>query len=162
MKLLFPIILVATLAVSALSQASIRGGLKVNGVALGAKYADVVKKLGKPTRDVTNRKMDECIAAHIRTLYYPGLKLELSDDGKKAFTLFSFEVTSAAWDVSGAKVGNSQTDIQKFFGTKGRTIQKETAGPLWLYEMTDESPGSSNFFFKAGKVVKIQSGYEMC
>jgi len=162
MKLLFPMIFIAALSVPGLSQNSIRGGLKVNGIALGAKYADVIKKLGKPTRDVTNRKMDECIGAHIRTINYPGLKLELSDEGNKSFTVFSFEVTLANWNVSGAKIGNAPADIQKLFGTKGRTIQKEMAGPLWLYEMTDESPGSSNFFFKAGKVVKIQSGYEMC
>ena len=162
MKILFPLILLTTLAVSGLSQTSIKDGLNVNGVGLGAKYTDVVKKLGKPTRDVTNRKMDECIGAHIRTINYPGLKLELSDDGKRVFTVFSFEVTSTNWNVSGAKVGSEQADIQKLFGVKGRTVQKEKAGPLWLYEMTDESPGSSNFFFKAGKVVKIQSGYEMC
>ena len=162
MKLLYPLILIAALYMPGLSQNSIREGLKVNGVALGAKYAEVIKKLGKPTRDVTNPKMDECIGAHIRTINYPGLKLELSDDGNKAFTVFSFEVTSPNWNVSGANVGNEQAEIQKLFGMKGRTVQKEKAGPQWLYEMTDESPGSSNFFFKAGKVVKIQSGYEMC
>ena len=162
MKLLFPLFILAALSVPVLSQTSIRDGLKVNGVALGTKYSDVVKKLGKPTRDITNRKMDECIASRIRTLYYSGLKLELADDEKKVYTVFSFEVTTANWNVSGAKIGDAQSEIQKLFGTTGRTVQKETAGPLWMYEMTNESPGSSNFFFKSGKLVRIQSGFEMC
>src|SRR5438270_9767487 len=100
MKVLLPLVLLSALTVSVFSQTSIREGLKVNGVALGAKYADVIKKLGKPTRDVTNKKIDECIASHIRTLYYSGLKFELADDEKKLYTVFSFEVTSVSWDVS--------------------------------------------------------------
>jgi hypothetical protein len=149
------------IAAPALAQVSLKEGLKVNDIALGTKYTDVVRKLGKPTRDVTNKKIDECMGSHVRTLTYPGLTIEL-DDGGVGFTVFSFEVTSAKYDVSGVRVGTAADAIQKRFGTKGRTVEKNKAELTWYYEMSDESPGSSNFRFRGGKLVKVVSTYMMC
>ena len=147
-------LLLATSAISA--QSSLPKGLNVNGVALGAKYDEVVKKLNKPTRDVTAKKIDECIGANIRTLFYPGLKLELADG-----EVFAFEITSGSWNVSGVKIGDTSTQVQKLFGTRGRRVEKKPT-LAWYYDMSDDSPGSSNFFFRAGKVYKISSTFEMC
>ena len=152
--LLAACLLLAASAISA--QSSLPKGLTVNGVALGAKYAEVVKKLNKPTRDVTAKKMDECIGANIRTLFYPGLKLELADG-----EVFAFEVTSGNWNISGAKIGDTPTQVQKLFGTRGRTVEK-TPALVWYYAMNEDAPGSSNFFFRAGKIYKISSTFEMC
>ena len=154
--------MVLLIAAATHAQTSIREGLQVNGVALGATYAATVKKLGKPTRDVTNRQIDQCIGSRIRTLYYPGLKLELVEGEKKIFTVFSFDVTSGNWNVSGVKLGDASSVIEKQFGKTGRTVEREKAGPRWSYDMTDESPGGSNFYFKNGKLIEISSTYEMC
>ena len=154
--------MVLLIAAATHAQTSIREGLQVNGVALGATYAATVKKLGKPTRDVTNRQIDQCIGSRVRTLYYPGLKLELVEGEKKIFTVFSFDVTSGNWNVSGVKLGDASSVIEKQFGKIGRTIEREKAGPRWSYDMTDESPGGSNFYFKNGKLIEISSTYEMC
>lgn len=162
MKLLNAAIVLALLSISALCQNSIREGLKVNGLALGATYAATVKAFGKPARDVTSRRIDECIGSRTRTLTYPGLKVELVEGERHAFTVFGFEVTSARWDVSGVKIGDSSTTIQRRFGTTGRTIDKDSNGSTWFYEMTDENPGGSNFYFRNGKLIKVNTGFEMC
>jgi len=162
MKIIYSALLVLLIAAATHAQTSIREGLQVNGVALGATYAATVKKLGKPTRDVTNRQIDQCIGSRIRTLYYHGLKLELVEGEKKTFTVFSFDVTSGNWNVSGVKLGDASSVIEKQFGKIGRTIEREKAGPRWSYDMTDESPGGSNFYFKNGKLIEISSTYEMC
>jgi hypothetical protein len=162
MKLALALVLTLLASAAAFSQSTIRDGLKVNGLALGSTYAATVRKLGKPTRDVT-RKADECTGSRTRTLTYPGLKVELIEgDRRNDFTVFSFDVTSAKWDVSGVKIGDTPATIERLFGKTGRTIEKERTGPRWFYEMTDEAPGGTNFYFRNGKVVEISSTYEMC
>jgi hypothetical protein len=158
--LLVACLLFAGSAVSA--QSSLPKGLTVNGVPLDAKYAEVTWKLGHPTRVVTTSKIDECIGARIRTVTYPGLKIEMVEGEKKDdFTIFSFEITSGKWDVSGVRVGDPSAKVQKLFGARGRRIEnKPTLG--WFYDMTEDNPGSSNFFFRAGKIYKISTTYEMC
>jgi hypothetical protein len=160
MNKLLPILLLILSALAS-SQTSLPDGLKVNGVGLGAKYAEVVRKLGKPTRDVTSRKADECIGSKNRTLTYPGLKIELDDPGS-GYQVFFFEITSAKWNASRATIGASTTVIQKLFGTRGRTVDNDKSGPSWSYSMPDDNPGASTFYFSGGKLVKMISGYEMC
>src|SRR5438270_8764232 len=111
-KLICLAILLLPGIITAFSQSSLPDGLKVNGVGLGAKYAEVVRKLGKPARDITNKKMDECIGSKIRTLTYPGLKIQLDDSGT-GYEVFFFEIISSKWDASGAKIGNAENSVQK-------------------------------------------------
>ena len=158
--LLVGCVLLAASVVSA--QSSLPKGLTVNGVALDAKYAEVTWKLGKPTRVATTAKINECIGARIRTVYYPGLKIEMVEgDSKGDFHIFSFEITSPKWDVSGVRVGDPSGKVQKLFGTRGRRVENNPT-VVWFYDMNEESPGSSNFFFRAGNVYKISTTYEMC
>ena len=147
---------------SAYSQSSLPEGPKVNGIGLGAKYAEVVRKLGKPTREVTNRNVDECIGSRIRTLYYPGLKLEFFDETRNVYTVFSAEITSPKWQISGTKIGDASASVQKLFGTNGRTTAKEGAEVIWYYDMNEDAPGSSNFHFRNGRLIKVVFGYTMC
>ena len=153
--------LLLVFSASAFAQSSLPDGLKVNGIGLGAKYAEVVRKLGKPTRDVTTRKADECTGFKIRTLTYPGLKIELDDPGG-GYQVFFFEITSAKWNVSGATIGATTASTQKLFGTRGRTVENDKSGPSWSYAMPDDNPGVSSFYFSGGRLLKMISGYEMC
>jgi hypothetical protein len=95
-------------------------------------------------------------------LTYPGLSFELIEETKgKNFTVISFEVTSVKYDVSGIKIGDMQIAVTRRFGT--RSSEDSIKGEkIWMYEMSDKNPGSSNFYFRGGKIVKIQAGYEMC
>jgi len=148
-------------AATTYSQSPLTGGLNVSGVGLGAKQQDVIRKLGKPTRTVTSKKIDECIGSYIRTLDYPGLKLEL-DDASGGYTVFSMEITSENWDISGAKIGDATADVQKRFGTRGRRIEKQAGNPFWFYDMPEDNPGGTSFYFRGGKLVKAVSSFMMC
>ena len=161
MKNLLPVLIILLFAFAGYSQSPLVEGLKVNGVGLGAKQQDVVKKLGKPARIVTSKKLDECIGSYIRTLTYPGLKLELDDAGG-GYTVFSMEITSGNWDLAGARLGDTTAAVQKRFGTRGRTVEKHESGPFWFYDMTEDNPGGTSFYFRQGKLVKVVSTYTMC
>lgn len=156
-----PILLI--FAATAYSQVSLSQGPKVNGLGLGATRTDVVRKLGKPVSE-TKRDAGECIGGTEMTLRYPGLKFVLWDDPDDArkFTVGEFEVTSAKWDVSGARVGHASAGVKKLFGT--RSAEEKQAGlPVWFYYMDESiSPGSTNFHFRNGKVVRIVSLWQMC
>jgi hypothetical protein len=140
-----------------------KNGLKVNGVGLGATYTEVVKKLGKPEKVVT-AEAGQCIGGTQRTLHYPGLTFELFEEGKNKFTVGEFEVTSAQWSVSGAKVGMMGPAIKERFGkAEIGEADANTGGPIWYYEIDEQAgPGNSSFFFRGGKVVRIYSAFMMC
>jgi hypothetical protein len=159
MKLFIPVIFFL-FSMPAAGQVSLTDGPAVDGLRLGATYQAVIAKFGKPTRVRTN-KMDECIGDRTRDVEYPGLKFELAEsDG--TFTVYSFEVTSPKYDVSGVKVGDPIAKVQKRFGNVRRTVEKEKLGPRWFYDMTDENPGGTNFYFRGGKVYSISTTYMMC
>ena len=160
MKLLLPI-LILLFAAPAFSQFPITDGLRVNGIRLGAAYQAVVRKFGKPVRESTTKTVNECTGTHIRTMNYAGLKIEL-DDAAGGFKVFSFEITTNNYDVSGIMVGASPAAVLKRFGTRQRTVEKQKSGPVWSYTMTEDNPGGSTFYFQNGKLFKIQTTYEMC
>ena len=162
MRSLLAIVLIS-LTGTAYSQVSLSQGPKVNGLGLGATRIEVLKKLGKPLSE-TKRDAGECIGGTEMTLRYPGLKLVLWDDPDDArkFTVGEVEVTSAKWDVSGSRVGQTSAEVKRLFGT--RSLEEKQAGsPVWFYYMDENiSPGSTNFHFRSGKVVKIVSLWQMC
>ena len=147
-------------SVSAFGQKAPTDGLKVNGVGLGAAYKSVIAKFGKAIKEKI-QKGDECVPDRRKILTYPGLTFELIENDNKNFTVVSFEVTSAKYDVSGVKVGETPLAVSRRFGK--RTMEDTIDGQkVWYYEMTPDMPGNSNFYFRGGKITKIQSGYEMC
>jgi len=155
--LLFAVLILAL--TSAHSQIPGKDGLTVNGVALNDTQAQVVKKLGKPSR-VIEEAADECVGGQVRTLYYPGLKVRVYGIENK-YSVGDFEVTSSRWSVSGAKVGMMQAAITKRFG-KASSSETENGKKIWYYHFDVEAPGNSNFYFRNDKVVQIYSMYLMC
>ena len=154
------ILAILVLCVPVFAQTSLSGGLKVNGLGLGATYKSVVAKFGKPTTEKI-QKGDECVPDRRKILTYPGLSFELIEGQKNNFSVITFEVTSAKYDVSGVKVGDTQVAVNRRFGK--RTMEDTVSGQkVWYYEMSSDNPGSSNFYFRGGKITKIQAGYEMC
>lgn len=160
MKIALSILL---LAFAASAQTSLRSGPTVNGLPLGATREQVIRKLGKPTSEKKG-KADECVGGTEMTLQYPGLKFWLWDDAEKPgkFTVGQFEVTSAAWDVSGSRVGQTSAAVKKMFGSKF-TSETKSGRTIWYYEMDeDKGPGNTNFTFRNGKLVNIFTMYLMC
>jgi hypothetical protein len=85
------------------------------------------------------------------------------EDGEDNFTVSTFEVTSARWNISGARVGMSQAAIRKIFGkADARVVESHSGLPTWYYNFPDEEPGNSNFEFRKGKLVNISSLYLAC
>ena len=98
-------------------------------------------------------------------LKYPGLTFSLwSDADGKKFSVGYFEVSSAKWNVSGVKVGDTSASIRRRFGRRGsQEIDGHTNMLTWYYDMSDdEGPGSTNFAFRRGKVARIVTIYFMC
>ncbi len=162
MKLFLAIVLLSVTG-TVLSQVSTAEGLKVNGVALGDSYRQVVRKLGKPSSE-RKRKGDECVGGTEMTLRYPGLELRLWDDvdNPKNFTVGWFEVKSAKWSVSGTKVGQTIAAVRKLLG-KPATVQTENGLNVWFYDMDEEKgPGNTSLTFRGGKVISISTMWLMC
>ena len=141
--------------------------LKINGLAgLDSTYAQVVRAFGRPVRD-GKATHEECIGGREKTIGYVGLKLYFMDGdsrGGKTFEVKSYFVTSAKWTVSGVKVGDSQAVVKAKFGTKYTVDRRTDGGGLaWHYEMDDKTgPGTTTVIFKNGKVVEIDSAFQVC
>jgi hypothetical protein len=160
-------LLLAVAAGTAFGQAVNLAKLKINGsVGLDSTYSQVVKALGKPTKD--GKATDEaCIGAHEKTVDYAGLSFYFMDGdsrGGKTFEVKSFSVTSSKWLVSGVRVGDTPAVVKAKFGAKYRLDRRTDGGGLaWHYEMDDKSgPGTTTVIFKKGKVVEINSAFMMC
>jgi hypothetical protein len=165
MKKLMLTLVILLFALSAHSQARYNaknGLLKINGVGLGASYAEVIKRLGKPTR-IVNGDADECVGGKQRTVHYPGLKFVMHEDGENNFFVSIFEVTSARWNLSGAKIGMTTAAIKRRFGKADASVVESHNGlPTWYYEFPDVEPGNTHFTFRKGKLVSISSLYLAC
>ena len=135
--------------------------LRFNGVGLGSTYGQVVKALGKPSRE-SRPVREECIGGREKSANYDGASLNFMDEGGKTFKLMAFEVTSPKYVVSGIKVGDSQLTVRRVLGTKFTSDTNEAEGKTtWAYEMPGDT-GSTMITFKKGKVVSIGSSYLVC
>jgi hypothetical protein len=150
-------------AVAGNAQADAKYLVKVKGIGLGSDYSEVIKSLGKPKTDTT-AEGDECRGSRIRTLVYDGLKLELSEslEPDAQFYVHSIEITNAKWQPFGLKTGATQAAVKRKIGsTKSQETDSETGELVWYYSFDNESdgPGTTNFHFKGGKLVRIFSMY---
>lgn len=160
-KFLLPTILL--LAGTALSQTSLKDGPKVNGIGLGATRESVIRRLGKPLSEL-KKEAEPCVSGTEMVMEYPGLTFRLWDDPNGKFSVGYFEVRSAGWNVSGARVGHSPAAIRKRFGARSsQEIDGHTNMLTWYYDMDENSgPGSTNFAFRRGKVSRIVAILLMC
>ena len=139
------------------------GKLRFNGVGLGSTYGQVVKALGKPSRE-TKPQNEECIGGREKSATYEGASFTFMDEGKRTFKVMSFDLTSPKYSVSGIKVGDSQLTVRRVLGTKFTSGEGEMAGTTeWTYEIGgDDGPGWTTVTFKKGKVISIGSSYTVC
>lgn len=165
MKTLLLAIFMFAFAAAGNAQADDKYLIKVKGVGLGTDHSDVITRLGKPKTD-TNDEGDECRGSRIRTLVYDGLELELSESLEPAakFYVYSIEITNDKWKPFGLKTGAAQAAVKLKMGrATSEETDSETGEAIWYYSFDNESdgPGTTNFYFKAGKLVRIFSMY-MC
>ncbi len=162
---IMPLILILFFAVAAFSQVSSKSGATVNGIGLGSTREQVIGKLGKPLSEA-KQDAGECVGGTEMTLKYPGLEVKLWEDvnDPKKFTVGFLEVTSGPWTVAGVKLGQTDNQIRRRFGRpNSQATDDETKLPVWYYEMDlEKGPGTTNFEFRNGKVVRIISLWMMC
>jgi hypothetical protein len=153
--LLFGVVLLFT--VNAFSQFA-SPELKVNGVGLGASYREVVRRLGKPSRDYTV-EADECVGGKSRYLVYKGLTVEMHprSSDPKVFYVGQIEITSSRWNVSGVRIGASPASIRKKFGPSELRNGDRKSEKVLLYFL--DAPGNLHFYFRRGKLVRIETYY---
>ena len=153
--LLFSVVLLFT--VNAFSQFS-SPEIKVNGVGLGASYREVVRRLGKPSRDYTV-EADECVGGKSRYLVYHGLTVEMHprSSNPMAFYVGRIEVSSARWNVSGVRIGASPASIRKKFGSS-ELRNGDKKGEKFLPYFIN-APGNLYFHFRRGMLVRIETFY---
>ena len=130
--------------------------LQIGGVNLSMSEAQVRKVLGQP-REIKNGYM--AVAGKTRTLRYPGLTINLLEDGKPTNNFFVYEIEA---DISryatkdGVKVGDR---ISKVMSIYGRTELSETDSATTLsYPVNSTSPTYFNFTIQNGKVKRITCG----
>ena len=153
---LFSIVLLFT--VSVFSQLP-RPEIKVNGVGLGVSYREVIRRLGKPSRDYTV-EADECVGGKSRYLVYKGLTVEMHprrSGNPNDFYVGELEVTSARWNVSVVRMGASLAAIRKKFGPS-ELRNSDKKGEKVLYYFLN-APGNLYFHFRRGKLVRIETYY---
>lgn len=142
------------------------GKLRLNGVGLGSTHSEVVKALGKPVKE-TKPVREECTGGREKSAIYRGASFQFmdgdSEDGK-TFEVVSFEVTSAAYSVSGIRVGDTQFTVRRVLGTKFTRDTGDSPGTtVWTFEIGEkDGPGFTNVTFRKGKVVSISSAYAVC
>ena len=144
--------------VSAFSQSD-SPEILVGGVGLGDSYSKIVRKLGRPLRDYTV-EADECVGGKTRYLVYKGLTIEMhpSIAGPKEFYAGRLEVASPRWSTSsGVRIGATLSSIRKKYGPSGLENADRKGEKFLSYYLN--APGNLHFFFRRGKLVRIETYY---
>jgi hypothetical protein len=161
---LFTALLIASSTTTA--QTSNPAKLRFRGIGLDSTYAQVIKALGKPTKNGPSTE-EGCIGGQEKELEFEGVSFYLMNGdskGGKTFEVKSFEIKSPKYVTSGVKVGDRPARVRKTFGRKYSTDRDpDTGETIWHYAMNDrEGPGTTTFRFKNGKITSIASDFLVC
>lgn len=134
--------------------------LRVGGIGLGSTEAQVVRRLGAP-RAIEQGEENACGGGWEKTYRYDGLAIVLlSDEDGANYDVIGVEVTSAAWPVSGLKIGAHRGAVRARFGASLETRADEGL-ERWSY-VNWGNDGFAGFYFAAGKLVKISWQSNLC
>jgi hypothetical protein len=139
--------------------------LKINGIGSGSSYSAVLAKFGKPTKQEIEKTeaMYACTgsAEVYRTLYYPGLKIELlKNDSLRKPTVVSMTVSSPKWTASGLRIGATPAQVARRFG-KPVWIDRKGAKISYGY-VTPGNLGGVGFEFWNSKLVSVVMSETLC
>jgi hypothetical protein len=139
--------------------------LRVKGVGSGTSYSTVVRKFGKPQRSKTpkfkaSKACSNSAETHL-TLYYSGLEITLLGDGRGSnLDVYSIQINSKRWIVSGISLGADIKEIERRFGTPDSKAEKN--GETIFYYVTKENLGVVNFYFRNSNLVKVLMTETLC
>ena len=134
--------------------------LRVGGIGLGGTEAQVLRRLGAP-RAIEKGTENACGGGWEKTFRYDGLSLVLlSDENGANYDVIGVEVTSAAWTVSGVKIGAHRAAVRARFGASLEAAEDDGL-ERWSY-VNWGNDGFAGFYFAAGKLVKISWQSNLC
>ncbi len=153
-----------TVFASAQAPSENRIDLKINGVGLESSNAAVIRQFGKPTRQSQGKPfLSECSGSRetLLTLHYPGLKVDLSGDGRgRNFKVTSIETNRAGWSISpGIVIGSNLNSVRAKLGRPERTEDEDGFKVLRYFLTVD---GGAAFYFRANKLVKVSWALDLC
>lgn len=132
--------------------------LQVNGVKIATPYSVVVQKLGKPSSKKKGGTFPCDNNGEMLTLRYQGLVIKLieANDGTGYF-VGAINITSAKWSASGINIGATVKEVRDRFGNSELT--KKLGLKNLSYGMGE---GFADFYFRNGKLVKINWEFNIC
>jgi hypothetical protein len=158
------IVLISSISLFAQTQPT-EVDFQVGGITSGGTYAAVVKRFGRPLQRRTEKYTAAMACSgspetHI-TLLYPGLKVTLLGEGRgRDMHVYAVEVSSSRWLASGVRIGADIKDVQARFG-KAHSREDEDIKTI-LYYVTKGNLGGVNFYFRAGKLVRVGMTETLC
>ncbi|UOO89857.1 hypothetical protein LVJ82_02395 [Vitreoscilla massiliensis] len=128
----------------------------VNGITLNDSLAKVKQQLGQPSSE-TRTDPNECNeGAPDLQLRYPGMVVTLSPDAKQQYSVSSIDITSAALNVSGIRLGDSASQVKRVFGSS------DMRNNVMIYDFEPQSGQTYEFTVRGGKVSHIKFNSYMC
>ncbi|MCA1592735.1 MAG: hypothetical protein LC754_08820 [Acidobacteria bacterium] len=166
MKQITSFVLLVFLSFPVLGQGNLREvDLRVSGIGSGTTYSTVIRNLGNPLQRKATRTPASlsCTGAAETdvTLIYSGLQVSLLGDGRgRNLTVYSIEVISPKWMVSGIRIGTSMEGVESKFG---EPISKaEEAGETIFDYVTKDNLGMVNFYFRNKQLAKVVMTETLC
>ncbi len=157
MKYLFSAVLFTLCAAAGFGQSGTKEiDFSVNGISTSSSYREVIKKLGKPKREVPSNILNECTGGYSRTLYYDGLEIELDGDKKmNKSSVVMIKITSTKWKMSsGIRIGETVASLKQRLGEPAALADGDQK--QLVYGLTDATgPGAVDFDIKNGKVAVV-------
>jgi len=94
-------------------------------------------------------------------VHYSGLEVTLLGDGRgRNLAVYSIEVTSEKWMVSGVSIGADIKDMLTKFGEPNS--KEEESGETIFYYVTKDNLGGVNFYLRNNKLVKVAMTETLC
>ena len=139
--------------------------LRVNGIGSGTPHSAVIRNLGKPLQRKVTRTTASLSCSRVAetdvALLYSGLQVSLLGDGRgRNLAVYSVEVSSPKWVVSGVRIGTSMEDVENKFGEPISKAQE--SGETIFHYVTKGNLGMVNFYFRNDNLVRVVMTETLC
>lgn len=161
------LLIFATVAVSAQDEPEKKMDVNVRGITLDSSYAEVQRRLGKPTRrkETPVSDSDECgLTGKEIELNYTGMKITLHKyQNSNTYKVTAMEITGSRWmrELRLTPGVTTATHIRARFGRPGSDERSSTTRELG-YTIVDGEQGIAFVFNRAGKLTKVGMSTWLC
>jgi hypothetical protein len=135
---------------------------KIKGIGIGSSNSTLFKRLGRPLSSKEGGIVPCSDGSKLLTLKYQGLVIELSNNSnERNFTVFSINVTSQNWLISGIRIGSSLNNVKAKLGQPYH--QTTESGLQGLHYNNNKGiDGAASFYFQNKKLKKVELYLNYC